>query len=588
MELLKNLQDHASLFRGFGNRFVPVGIGVKQNGKRTKKLLIKGPLSSHNYSVDEVIAWPDVRMIGMKTYEDLLVIDFDGTKGSDFALKRGFDWTGHSSWFVGRTNNTERFKIIYQRTNEQQMFGPIRQIDNKNQIDLFSSNASFVCVAGQHPDGDFFRWEGGGAEELNFCPEDAWAFATGHIDYFNNRNSQAQSLKVITTTSSSSQWKPCRPCTICGRSHDDDCSISSDGTFIQCHQGVTNSPPSLKVGETIEKAGNDWAFCGEGKNAIGTFSKFTIDKPIPLSDGNKPAVGNGKKDPIAEKEQAKPMAERLLKLDEEIDRLFLPDSVIKPLDRITFLREVASRLDLTLRDHDLQRKIWEGRRRAAGAIEMLTPEMTIAAPQEVWLWDQVLMKEDTNLLVALPKLGKTTLLINAISKWYYGSEEFLGQKFNGACPDVIILGTDMARSRWLPLLGRFGLAKKDGTDSWKLLGPIKGLFTMNEPVHLDVIGLSQISEVAAVNQGSLVLLDSYAKCVNPLGISENDAAFAGPLADLQETLAPFRCTPVVIHHAGKAGAEQNPVLASRGSTALPASVSQVIGMKWFKRRQIGS
>ena len=61
----------------------------------------------------------------------------------------------------------------------------------------------------------------------------------------------------------------------------DDCSINREGTFIQCHHGKTNHPPSLKLGETIRLSGIDWAFCGSGTNAIGGFSKFKVHTTTP-------------------------------------------------------------------------------------------------------------------------------------------------------------------------------------------------------------------------------------------------------------------------------------------------------------------
>ena len=215
---------------------------------------------------------------------------------------------------------------------------------------------------------------------------------------------------------------------------------------------------------------------------------------------------------------------------------------------------------------------------------MLAPDMEINAPQEVWLVEDLIMKSDTNLLIASPKVGKTTLVIDLIGKWSRGVEDsYLGKKFIGKCPPVFIVGTDMPRSRWLPLLNRFGLAERIGKDKWKLLNPIGGLFTQNESLHLDDSGLSRIGELVSKHEGCLLLIDSYSKVVAPLGVKEADASFAGPIGDLQEVVAPFGVTTIVIHHSGKQSLGSGAVMASRGSTALPAAVSQVINLKWFNR-----
>ena len=284
------------------------------------------------------------------------------------------------------------------------------------------------------------------------------------------------------------------------------------------------------------------------------------------------------------KSQAKTITERLNSFEEEVDTFFKGDCEIQPKDRIVYLREKAKNLGLNLRDSEIRAKIWEGRKRSKGLVTMLAPDMEINAPQEVWLVEDLIMKSDTNLLIASPKVGKTTLVIDLIGKWSRGVEDsYLGKKFIGKCPPVFIVGTDMPRSRWLPLLNRFGLAERIGKDKWNLLNPIVGLFTQNESLHLDDSGLSRIGELVSKHEGCLLLIDSYSKVVAPLGVKEADASFAGPIGDLQEVVAPFGVTTIVIHHSGKQSLGSGAVMASRGSTALPAAVSQVINLKWFNR-----
>lgn len=280
-------------------------------------------------------------------------------------------------------------------------------------------------------------------------------------------------------------------------------------------------------------------------------------------------------------------AELLAAVDAEAERLLLPTSEVAAADRIIHLRELARDLGLALRDADLQRRIWQARSRASGAVPMIQPGMAVAAPATTWAWDDLLMEADSNLLLSVPKVGKTTLVIAAIAAWHYRQPQYLGRKFNGPCPPVVIVGVDMPRARWMPLLGRFGLAEQLDDKHWRLLpdGPIKGLFSQTEPVHLDAEGLSRIAEVASQHPGCLMLADSYAKLTAPFGLKEGDASFANPLADLQEAVAPFNTTLVVIHHAGHTRKGEGAVAASRGTTALPAAVSQVIGLSWFNRSQ---
>jgi predicted transcriptional regulator len=105
-----------------------------------------------------------------------------------------------------------------------------------------------------------------------------------------------------------------------------------------------------------------------------------------------------------------------------------------------------------------------------------------------------------------------------------------------------------------------------------------GLYTAGCPLHIDEEGIEKIVEYCEKHPGLLILLDSYAKCVQGLGLDERSADIADPLSDLQEAIAPYEATLVVIHHANKQSHGQSASMASRGSTALPAAVSQIVSM----------
>jgi hypothetical protein len=69
------------------------------------------------------------------------------------------------------------------------------------------------------------------------------------------------------------------PCPICGRTKDNDCRITQDGSLAICHHGSTHHPPSgLYKGKVIDGLdGRQWAFTGDSKDGRGAV--FTIDKP---------------------------------------------------------------------------------------------------------------------------------------------------------------------------------------------------------------------------------------------------------------------------------------------------------------------
>lgn len=305
----------------------------------------------------------------------------------------------------------------------------------------------------------------------------------------------------------------------------------------------------------------------------------------PSADGGpvSPAgVGQGATLPTEQARKAS-TTKKVRRLDSFADELLTGSTPVS--DRLIHLRQEASDLGLSLRDHDLQRKLWEARRRRSGAIEMLGPGMSATVEPETWAWEGVILAGDSNLLASDPKVGKTTLLIDAIARWHRGDSEHLGLAFCGPCPPVIIAGTDMPQSRWLRLLHRFGLAEPAGADRFQLLpdGPIRGLFSMDSPIHLDPEGIARLADLASKHPGCLLIVDSYAKLTNNLGLKESSSDFAGPLGDLQEAIAPYGTTLVVIHHSGRTRAGEGAVAASRGTTALPAAVSQCISLSWLNK-----
>ena len=279
-----------------------------------------------------------------------------------------------------------------------------------------------------------------------------------------------------------------------------------------------------------------------------------------------------------------PMAEKLLQLDEEVDKFFLPDSLIKPTDRYIYIRDFSKAIGIKLTEKEIHQKLWQGRKRFEGVAEGFDPHVPIEVPKVDWAWDGLWRSSTQNLLVSLPKCGKTTLAIDAIAHWHRGNSEFLGHRFIGKCPPLIIVGTDMALSDWSPLLCRFGLAKKIDDDHIDLLDPIVKLFTADTPIHLDRDGLENLVNLAAENVGALWLFDSYSKLTAPLGLQESSAEISYPMQDLNEYLSPYKATQIVIHHSGKQKGA-SPVMASRGSTSLTAAVSQIISLKWFNREE---
>ena len=267
METTKNWRSQAGRLKLFDGHLIP----VRQNGYR-----IDGAVKSHNFTVEEILDYPNLRAIELRTSSALMCIDFDSEKAFVFAESKGFNWAENLTWIIQRDNQFSRMKVLFRRTLEQQQLGEFYLPVPEHDLEVFSQSTRPVTVLGHHRESGLYRWFGTGPEKLIDCPEKVWNFVVG----LKEEEDKKETIKTTRTSKSSSgNWKPIRPCPICNRKKDDDCYISLSGDFVQCHHGKTNHPPHLKMGETIRLSGEDWAFCGFGSNAIGEFSKFKIHKP---------------------------------------------------------------------------------------------------------------------------------------------------------------------------------------------------------------------------------------------------------------------------------------------------------------------
>jgi hypothetical protein len=278
---------------------------------------------------------------------------------------------------------------------------------------------------------------------------------------------------------------------------------------------------------------------------------------------------------------ARPTAEeKLASLRSFADELLFGgfgDSSTSNTSRVPLMRAKAHELEISLRDSELQGLLWDARRAASGAAELLTPADEIDLTPTPWCWDGVVIAGTLNLLVSLPKIGKTSLLLAWIAAWHRGDLHFLERELVGTCPPVLIIGTDQPKADWARMMRPLGLVStNDSGTRGRLQAPIIGLAHAGQPIHLDAEGIERITAYASEHPGLLVVVDSLAACMRPLGIAEESADFAGPIGDLVEAIEPHGATVVAIHHSNKGRAGDSATMASRGSTALPAAASQII------------
>jgi hypothetical protein len=242
--------------------------------------------------------------------------------------------------------------------------------------------------------------------------------------------------------------------------------------------------------------------------------------------------------------------------------------------RLPIMRARAQELCLHIRDMELQGLLTSARRRRihGDSEPLLGPGDVLDLTPEPWIWEGLILRACLNLLVALPKQGKTALVLAMVAAWHRNEPALLDRNLLGPCPPVLIVGTDQGQSDWGRMLQSAGLVDAQG----RIGGPIVGLAHAGRPLHLDPEGIDRIAEHAQKHPGLLVVIDSLSACIAPLGLKEESPEIAEPVADLMEQLEPHGATVVLIHHSSKGRAGEGATSASRGSTALPAHASQIL------------
>ena len=281
------------------------------------------------------------------------------------------------------------------------------------------------------------------------------------------------------------------------------------------------------------------------------------------------------KEAKSEQQESLTPAEKLWRLEKCAEDLKI--TKVHYSHRLPRIRSLANDLGISMRDQELANMLSCAGKKHSVA-KLLRPGNPLTITPQRWLCDGLLLKGCLNLLVALPKQGKTSLLISLIAAWNRGSTysglppTFLGRDLVGPCPRVLIIGTDQGLNDWAAMLKPAGLMTEDNV----LLDPIIGLAHAGNPIHLDPEGIDTIAEEVKQHENILILVDSLAACLAPLGLKEESPEAALPLQELAEALDGTGATTALIHHAAKGRAGEGASSASRGSTAIPALASQII------------
>ena len=254
------------------------------------------------------------------------------------------------------------------------------------------------------------------------------------------------------------------------------------------------------------------------------------------------------------------------------------DSQLDELDWLVVLKSKLQACDTPFRDGDLTRYLRQAKLNRDGRKDFIRSNQKLEKRTDEWLWHGVIMREATNIVFALPKVGKTRLMLAMLSELIKGRGEFAGLKMTSKRDELLILGPDQSEASWASYLDAVGLL----TGRNQLEKGVVALTSAATAFCLDEYWLSRVEEILRAHGPLVVLLDSYSAAIRPLGLDENKTEAATPLMKLHNLVHQYKSTLIVIHHANKSGGEGNTARASRGSSAITAAADNLVEMRKFR------
>lgn len=248
-----------------------------------------------------------------------------------------------------------------------------------------------------------------------------------------------------------------------------------------------------------------------------------------------------------------------------------------------------------LTTRDLQQLLDDAARQNRATAQPIGAGGTFRVRSTPWVVDGI-FRHGLNLLTAPPGAGKSRLCAALAGAWIKGSAEFMGRELRGPSDlgdrHVLIIGTDQNREDWQLTLSQSGLLRtyptpEEPDEKLVQLHSRLTLHTLEEGIRLDADGIALIRRWCDAHPNCGVIIDSFSACLPP-GVDEDKASAARPVHDLNAALG--SCWGILLHHNRKgAGKDRNiGVGAGRGSGAIDAAVSRVIGLGLIHKMEGGA
>ena len=176
------------------------------------------------------------------------------------------------------------------------------------------------------------------------------------------------------------------------------------------------------------------------------------------------------------------------------------------------------------------------------------------------MWDDFIPRGSMSILAAPPKMGKSTILVDLISKAHEGGE-FLGREVK---PSKILMLSEEHRDYWAKRVkdigGKTGLVGYDKMDELRTTTGWSNFWNMSEVHDFDLIIVDTLNGIAPPFVENSA--DTVMNILNPMRAATHEGVAI-----------------LLIHHTAKNYAGNDPVQALRGSGAIPSNVDNCILMR---------
>ena len=262
----------------------------------------------------------------------------------------------------------------------------------------------------------------------------------------------------------------------------------------------------------------------------------------------------------------------LVTLEEKIQTIV--DKHEDPLTRSALVKKEASELGFSLAAAEVSRFICQAEYKEP---VLYGEDVDMPDDPEAELWGNLLLYGSSNLIVAAPKVGKTSLITHIMGCIISRKSHCLDQPIHNFCDHFIILGSDMARKQWKRLILKEGLGTKQPNGMINM--PNIKLATKGTKLDLSPEGIKYIVGLCVARPNAMLLVD----CLRTYSDGEeNSRDFIAPIDRLMVALAEADCktTVICIHHARKSGGA-TAIEAASGHGSITSAFDQTLNMNWL-------